>query len=329
MINVAVIGTGNMGRNHVRVYSEIDNVNLVAVSDVDKKVGKNIAWKFTCNYYTDYKKMLLHEDIDAVSIAVPTKFHKNVAIECIRGGKHVLIEKPIADTVEHGEKIWQEANDHGVLLMVGHIERFNPAVISLKKIIDGGQLGEVTSIIAKRVGVFPPQIKDANVILDLGIHDIDIFNFLLDKRPREVFTKSGRALGSQREDHALIILDYGDVSCFAQTNWITPVKIRTLAVTGTKGYAELNYITQELNIFESVYEKGHDSFGDFILKFGTPNEIKVNVQKEEPLKLEIQNFIDSIAGKAKPLVDGEDGIRALKIAVKSVESYKKGHPIPL
>ncbi|GBE55104.1 MAG TPA: Gfo/Idh/MocA family oxidoreductase [Euryarchaeota archaeon] len=329
MINVAVIGTGNMGRNHVRVYSEIDDVNLVAVSDINENTGKKISQKFKCQYYKDYKEMISKEKIDAVSIAVPTGHHEGVALECLKHNIHVLIEKPITDTIDKGERLWQKAREYGVLLMVGHIERYNPAVIALKKIMDEGRLGKIISIVAKRVGVFPPQIKDANVILDLGIHDLDLFNYMLGKEPREVYTKGGTALGSEREDHALIMLDYGDVSCFAQTNWITPVKIRNLAVTGTKGYAELNYITQELNIFESVYEKTHDSFGDFILEFGTPNEIKLSVKKEEPLKLEIKNFINAVQGKSAPLVTGDDGIKALKIALKSIESYRKGYPITL
>jgi UDP-N-acetylglucosamine 3-dehydrogenase len=206
---------------------------------------------------------------------------------------------------------------------VGHIERFNPAVQKLKEIIKHGKLGEITSIIARRVGIFPPQIKDANVFLDLAVHDIDIFNYLLERDPREVYAKAGRALSSRREDHAVITLDYGKAACMVQVNWITPVKVRNLAVTGTKGYAELDYISQELKVFESIYERTYDSFGDFVIKFGTSKESKVDVTTEEPLKAELEGFVECVKEGKKPAVSGEDGLKAVELAILSNESYKK------
>ncbi len=320
MTNVAVIGMGNMGINHARVYSELDRANLVAVSDVGKS-GREIARKFKCKFYKNYEKML-DEEIDAISIAVPTKLHKKVALECINANKHVLIEKPIADTIENGEKIISAAKSKGVLVMVGHIERFNPAVQKLREIIKQGKLGDINSIIARRVGVFPPQIKDANVILDLAVHDIDVFNYLLEKKPDEIYAKADRILNDNREDHAMILLNYAETKCFIQVNWTTPVKIRNLAVTGVKGYGELNYITQDLKIYESVYEKTYDSFGDFMVKFGTPKHMKIEVEKEEPLKVELKHFIGCVERKEKPLVSGEDGLLALKLSLDAVNSYK-------
>lgn len=321
MVNVAVIGIGNMGKNHVRVYSELKSASLVAISDLNKD-GHAVAKKTGCRFYKDYNDMLAEEAIDAVSICVPTKLHKKVAMDCIREGTGVLIEKPIADTVENARDIIRAAEKAGVLLTVGHIERFNPAVQKLKSLMKQKKLGQITSIVARRVGAFPPQIKDANVFLDLAVHDIDIFNYLLETAPTKVYSRAGAALNGRREDHAVLIFNYGSATCFLQVNWITPIKLRQLSVTGTKGYAELNYITQDLVIYKSVYERTYDSFGDFVVKFGTPKELKVNLKKEEPLKAELRHFIDCVRGKARPLVTGADGLLALQLSIDAAKSYK-------
>jgi UDP-N-acetylglucosamine 3-dehydrogenase len=329
MIKVAVIGVGSMGKNHARVYYELSNVKLVAVSDLDSSNLREISSKFSCKGYRDYKEMLREVDIDAVSIAVPTKLHKELTLNSIAEGKHILVEKPIADTKENALKMIGAAKRKGVVLAIGHVERYNPGVTKLKEIIEEGKLGEITSIMARRVGGFPPQIKDANVILDLAVHDIDIINYLLEARPKEVYAKSGDALKSGREDHAIINLVYEDVACVVQVNWITPVKVRELLVTGTKGYAELNYITQELRVFESSYEKSYDSFGDFVVKFGSPKEVEVKVHKKEPLKAELESFIDCIKNNKEPLIKGEDALHSLEISNKAIESYKKGTVIKI
>lgn len=326
MVNAAVIGIGNMGKNHARVYSELSGVNLVSIADVDER-SMEIARKLGCEFYSDYAEMLKSEDIDAISIAVPTKLHKKVALDCINAGKHVLVEKPIAESVDSAQKIISAAEKGRRVLMVGHIERFNPAVQKLKQIIRKGKLGEITSIIARRVGIFPPQIKDANVILDLAVHDIDVFGYLLEKQPLEVFAKAGRALNGTREDHAMILLNYGATTCLSHVNWITPVKIRNLAVTGTKGYAELNYISQDLKIYQSVYERAYDSFGDFVVKFGMPQEMNIKVVKEEPLKVELGHFVSCVKNGSEPIASGRDALLALRLSLCALESYRKNKPV--
>ncbi|MFQ5800148.1 MAG: hypothetical protein ACE5HH_00310, partial [Candidatus Hydrothermarchaeales archaeon] len=146
-------------------------------------------------------------------------------------------------------------------------------------------------------------------------------------RPKEVFAKSGDALKSGREDHAIIALAYKDTTCVIQVNWITPVKIRELAVTGTRGYGEVNYITQELRVFESNYERAYDSFGDFVVKFGSPAEIEVDVEKVEPLKAELEHFIYCVNRKKKLVVTGEDALATLMASQSAVESYKKNRVV--
>ncbi|MFH8039120.1 MAG: Gfo/Idh/MocA family oxidoreductase [Candidatus Aenigmatarchaeota archaeon] len=319
---VAVIGVGNMGRHHVRVYSELTNVKLVAISDVNKNVGEIIAKKYGCKFYCNYKEMLEKEEIDGVSIATPTSLHKDVALDVINANKHVLIEKPLADTVENAKKIIKAAKEKDVKLMVGHIERFNPAVRKLKEIINERKLGDIKTIIIRRVGLFPPRIKDTNVIIDLAIHDIDICNYLLGKEPAVLYATAGKALTNRQEDYADIFLRYGTINVFIQVNWITPVKIRNLSITGTKGYAELNYITQDLKIYESIFEKSRDETFEEVVKFGQPKEIHISVNKKEPLKEELKSFISYINGGVCE-ASGEEALKALEVATKIINFYRK------
>lgn len=318
MINVAVIGLGNMGKNHVRTYSEIDKVKLVAVCDCDEEKGKVIAEKNRCKFYKDYNEMFQKEKIDLVSLVVPTKFHEKIALDVIEKGVNILIEKPITDTIEGAQKIIEKAKQKNVKLAIGHIERFNPAVQKLKEIIDQERIGQITSIIARRVGLFPPQIKDANVIIDLAVHDIDIINYLMGDKPKEIEANAGRALISHREDYAEIFLKYKAASGFIQVNWITPIKIRNLSVTGTKGYAEMDYISQNVLLYESNYKKNFESFGDVVM-FSQPNKVEIGLDKGEPLKLELLNVIDAVEKNQEPLITGEVGLEALKIALQVID----------
>lgn len=322
-LRVAVIGVGVMGKNHARVYSELNECELVAVADLDEKKSKEAAAKFNCKHYTSHNEMLEKEQIDAVSIAVPTKYHKSVAFDAINKGVHVLLEKPIAGNINDAEAIINKAKEKKIKLLIGHIERFNPAVIKLKKIIDEGKLGTITSIIARRVGLFPSRIKDANIVIDASVHDIDIIRYFMGKEPDEVYTSGSRSLNSNREDQVVALLKYGDANGVVQSNWITPIKIRNLSVTGTKGYAELNYITQELVLYESNYEQTYDDYGDFIIKFGKPNKVKVKIKSKEPLKAEIEHFLRCASGKEKPLVSGKEGLATLKIALDINEKLGK------
>jgi len=319
-LNVAVIGVGNMGKHHARIYSSLKDANLVAISDINEKVGEEIAKKFNCKYYKNYKEMIEREELDVVSIAVPTRLHKKVALDIISKGINVLIEKPIASTLKEAHKIIEEAKKNKIKLTVGHVERFNPAVRKLKEIIQQGKLGNIISIIAKRVGPFAPQIKDAGVLIDLAVHDIDIINYLLEKEPTKIYANGGKAINSYKEDYAEIFLNYGPISGYIQVNWITPVKIRELHITGTKGYAQLNYITQELNLYQSKYKKEFDDYGDFVIKFGSSKKVSIPVKFEEPLKLEIESFLKSVKENKKLEVTAKEGLNALKIALKALKN---------
>lgn len=323
-LRVAVIGAGNMGFHHARVFSQLDGVKLCAVADVDPVRAQNVAARFGATPYTDYRAMLEREEPDAVTIAVPTRAHLRTALDVIEHGKHLLVEKPLAADVFEAERIVSAALSARVHLVVGHIERFNPAVQELRRRIAEGMLGEVTSVVARRVGVMPPQVKDANVIIDLAVHDLDILNFFFDRLPDQVTATAGHALLTNRFDHAEIFLKYARVGCFVQVNWITPLKIRTLSVTGNAGHAELNYMTQKLEIFESTHAREYDDFGDFVIRFGEARRAAVEIEMREPLRAELENFVGVIRDQADLIVTGQDGVNALKVAGQILENLKRG-----
>lgn len=313
-LRTAVIGVGSMGINHARIYSEISN--LVAVVDKNMEIGKVVSKQFKTQYFSDFLKMLKEVAPEAVSIVVPTSMHSKIAVECLKRKIPVLVEKPIADTIKDAKLIIKKAKENNIFFMVGHIERFNPVVRKVKEIIDKGDLGKITCIMARRVGGFPPRINDVGIAVDLAIHDIDIVNFLLSEEPRSVIVNSQRNHIENRSDSVEFFLKYKRTSAFIQANWITPVKIRKLNITGTEGYLEADYVNQTIEFYKSIYEKfkvASPNFSDYILKFSDPNKIMIKVSKKEPLKEEIIFFLDCI--KNHKIIDQNYALNALKIAL--------------
>lgn len=322
-LRVGVIGVGNMGRHHARVYSQLENVQLVAVADFDLWRARNVAARYEINAYADYCEMIDREDLDAVTVAVPTREHLDVALQVIARGVALLVEKPLAATRAQAEQIAAAARLTNVPLAVGHIERFNPAVRELWRRVLDGSLGNISSVVAKRVGVMPPQVQDADVIVDLAVHDIDVLNYFFASAPRIVRATAGYALLNNRYDHAEIFLQYGNAGCFVQVNWITPLKIRTLSVTGDAGYAELNYVTQKLEIFESNVAREYNNFGEFVVRFGEAQRTAVPITAAEPLKNELLDFTDAVMNQREPLVSGDVGCQVLHV-VEQIEQSLAG-----
>lgn len=313
MLNAAVIGVGNMGQHHARVYYELPEVNLVAIADRDVKNARILANKYQCNLYENYKKMLNQERIDLVSIAVPTPLHKKIAIDVLNSGKHLLLEKPIASTISEAEQIIKIAKRKKLKFTVGHIERYNPAVKKLKEVINQDKLGKIISIVIKRVGTYPQRFKDANVIVDLAVHDLDIINCLFgNKVPNNISVLGGEALNNKKIDYAEIMFSHGEIDCVIQVNWITPVKIRELAITGTEGYAEVDYINQKLVFYRGNVFINYGNFKEFVEKISRLEKKYIKVDKMEPLKLEISSFIKSVKENRPVEVSGEDALFALK-----------------
>ena len=309
-VNVGVIGVGAMGENHVRVYHKIEEANLVAVSDVSERALKKIEKKYGAKGYTEYSELLENPEIEVVSVCVPTTFHHNVVMEAIKNGKHVLVEKPIAFTLEEAEEMIAAAKEAGVLLATGHVERFNPAVQKAKELVDDGVIGDIVSTFAKRVGPLPPRIKDVGVAIDLAIHDLDIMNYLFDEEVTQVYGSMNNILGDcEFEDHAEIMVNFDNESTgIIEVNWLTPYKRRELELTGTAGIISVDYIQQSIEVYG---------------KFAQDIQIK----HEEPLKGELISFLNAVVNGTEPEITGEDGLKALKMVIAANRSSKEHKPI--
>jgi len=294
-LRCAVIGVGNMGKHHARIYSQI--AQLVSVADPVEAAGKLIADTYHAHYYRDFREMLHHETIDAVSVAVPTKFHEEISVYCLQKYIPTLVEKPMSNSVQSATRIIETAKKENVLLMVGHVERFNPAVIRLKKLIDEGIFGQIVSLNSVRVGINPPPTPSSNVAIDLGIHDVDIFNFLLGEIPIESNVIKGKIFEKNISDSASFLLRYKHATGTIQTNWMTPIKIRKLYITGTDGFAELDYITQTLVLYKHYMHKmATSNFKELVSLAKIPKK-QIYISKKEPLREELVYFLALVRKK--------------------------------
>lgn len=308
-LGVAVIGCGYWGKNHVRVFKEIENANIIAVADANENVAREIGERYGIKWFKNYENVLKLKEVEAVTICTPTETHAEIALRAIEEGKHVLVEKPMTSNVEEAKIITNKAREKGVFLTVGFIERFNPAVIEAGKLIKEGKIGETILAHARRVSRRAERIKDIGVIKDLGIHDIDVILMLFEDKVEEVYAIAGN-IEFVYEDYANIMIKFGkNKSAFIETNWLTPRKIRRLIITGTEGLINVEYITQEITI-----ENKKGIYQPFL-------------EYQEPLKLELKNFVISILNNVEPKPTGEDGIKALTICDAAIQSSKEGRPI--
>ncbi len=298
-MRVGVIGVGNMGRNHPRVYREL-GIELIGVADIDIKQAEEIAGQQGTKAFADYRE-LLDLKPDAVSVVVPTSKHNEVALEVIDRGINLLIEKPIADSLSTAREIVMAAESRGVKLVIGHIERYNPVVQKLKQMVDDNVLGKLVMLAARRVGPFVPRISDVGIIVDVATHDIDVIRYLVGNECSSVFARSTR-LKNLKGDAAIILMAFDDITAFVEVNWYTPYRLRTLTITGTEGAVTADYQKQEIEL---------DNFeGRTILK----------LNYHEPLKKELAHFLDCVENDKQPLTSGNDAIKVLEIALKAEES---------
>ena len=305
--NVGVIGVGSMGYNHVRIYSELENANLVAISDMVRGTLDKVSKEFNTVGYVDYDNILQIDDIEAVNICVPTVFHHDVAMRAIEAGKNVLVEKPIASKLPEAKEMINAAKDAGVILATGHVERFNPAVRVAKELLDAGEIGEVVTANAKRLGPYSPRIRDVGVAIDLAIHDIDIFNYLFESKANTVYANmSSKLKNCEFEDHAEIMTKYDSgVLTILETNWLTPYKKRQLNITGVDGIISVDYGNQTVTLYKEN------------------NQVEnVKVENKEPLKEELRSFVNAVQQDTEPEVTGQDGYEALRIVDAAMKSSK-------
>ncbi len=322
MTRVAVVGVGRMGRNHVRVYHEMPETELVAVVDQDRQLADECSRMYGVPAYQEVAEMVEKEKPEAVSVVVPTKLHFQVVEELLTLGCHVLVEKPIASTLDDARRMVTLAESQQKVLMVGHIERFNPAVIDLKRRLVKGELGRVFQVHARRLGPFPDRIQDVGVVMDLATHDLDIMRYLTGSEVKRVFSETTQEVHSSFEDLFVGILRFEDHTIgLLEINWLTPTKIRDLYVTGERGMFRLNYITQDLYFFENAEAMG-EGWSTLSLLRGVREgkEIKHAIQKREPLRVELESFIQRVIGNGSDIVTGDDAYAALALSLALVES---------
>ena len=321
-IRTAVIGVGAMGRNHARVYSDLPGVDLVGVADLDGKSAAAVAEKFGAQAYADFEKMLDDLRPDAVSIAVPTVQHCRVAMTAIERGIHLLIEKPISFSIEEGQQLIAAAERCGAKLMIGHIERFNPAVIALKAHLAAGELGRVFQIDARRQGPFPVRVVDVGVVIDLAVHDLDIMRYITGAEVIRAYAETERRIHSTSEDLLTGLVRLSDGTLGTLTiNWLTPTKIRELYVTGERGMFRVDYLTQDLYFYENATARDGDWDTLRVLRGVSEGRmIRHVVNKKEPLRAELEAFLAAVRGEIPVPITGNDGLTALMLAQNMVVS---------
>ena len=308
-MKIVQIGTGGWGKNHTRVLSELGV--LVAVCDADSQKSKEYGEKYSVNHYETLDELLVSEEFDGAFGVTPTSTHSEIAKKLLEAKKHVFVEKPMTYKSEDGDRLAKLAEKNKVILTCGYIERFNPAVDVVKKIVKEKKFGELVMLEFHRENRMPLHIKDVGIIYDTSVHDIDTANWLFDDMPNVVFARAGK-IKHEREDFANIMLGYkNDKVAIISSNWITPKRVRKFNAVCTDAIISSDFITQEI-----IVEKSE-------------NSETIQNEKQEPLLLEIQSFLGAIEGKNELIVKSQQAVNVTKIAEAALLSSQKGIPIYL
>jgi len=305
-LRVGVVGLGVMGKNHARVLSELPGVTLVGVADPDEAQVEFVTSRLGCAGFASLEA-LMDAGIDALTVAAPTQLHTAISLAAIARGIHVLVEKPIAHTVEEGRRIIDAAEKAGVTLMVGHVERFNPAVQSIRQAIAGD---DILSIQITRVGPFPPRMSDIGVVIDLAVHDIDLIRWFTGSEIAEIQPQTN-SIHAAREDIALLqFRTESGVLAHINTNWLTPFKARTVHVATRNKYISGDLITRQVT---ECFDYKPD--GSYSMRH-------LSVAYAEPLRAELVAFVDSVRNRTAPVTGGADGLASLDIAMRCLGEHQ-------
>jgi len=305
VVRVGVVGVGYLGQHHARVYSELPGVELVGVVDINRERAREVARRYSTTPFFDYRD--LFGKVDAVSIVVPTVLHRDIAAHFIEEGINILIEKPVTTTLEEAKELMEMATRKNVILQVGHIERFNSAVMELAKIVDNPIFIECC-----RMGPYVNRNTDVGVVLDLMIHDIDIVMSIVKSSVVKI-SASGRSVFSRQEDiaNAQLVFQNGCIVNLTASR-VTRKKIRRMEITQVDSFISIDYLEQEL----AVYKKTSSPLPQLLIE-------KPVMQKGEPLRLELEHFIRCVRNGEKPLVGLEEGKNALEVALRILEEIQK------
>jgi len=331
MPGVAVIGVGHWGKNHARAYKELCQegvADAVQICDVNQARVLELSSTLGIQGISDYQRILNDSNIQAVSIVTPSRTHYKVAKECMEAGKDVLVEKPLTMDVAEAEELVRIASKNNRILMVGHIFRYHPAVQELRRRINEGELGNIQNIISNRETFGLPR-KDMGVIYALGIHELDLFCYLMEVNyPESVTAVTSKVYSQDIEETAMLAVNFGDVKGYAFESWLVPghEKRRDLLVVGSQMSARVDYLKpQELCLFDSMV----------ITENGAPTSIEdkgervISIPYAEPLKEELRQFISCVNSRQKPLADGLVGARVVAMAEAALTSARTGKAVTL
>src|SRR5262252_7231007 len=312
LLRVGVVGVGVMGSNHARVLADLAGVKLAGIVDPDRKQRDFVSDALACPGYGEVGG-LLAGGVDAITIAAPTHLHRDLAMAAIEEGVHVMVEKPIASSVDEGNAIIAAARRVGVTLMVGHVERFNPAVAAIK---DAIREEDILSIAITRVGPFPPRMSNVGVVIDLAVHDIDLIRWFTDSEIVEVQPQLASAI-AEREDIALLqFRTASGVLAHINTNWITPFKARNVTIATRNKYISADLLTHQVTECfgfqpDGSYSRRHRAVGH-----------------SEPLRSELQAVVSAVVSGTRPAVTGEEGVAGLAIAIRCLENKSAPQAAP-
>ena len=308
-MKVVQIGTGGWGKNHARVLSQLGV--LSAICDVDPNRSKDFGTKYSVNHYSSLDSLLESEKFDAAFVCTPTSTHFPITTKLLQQKKNVFVEKPMTYLSHEGEELLELARKNKVILTCGYIERFNPAVALVKEYVKSKKYGELLMLEFHRENRMPLHIKDVGIIYDTSVHDIDTAMWLFDDTPEVVFARSGK-IRHEHEDFATIMLGFKDNRvAIISSNWITPTRVRKFNAVCSDAIITSDFISQEIKVETNS---------------GTEIPRK---EVEEPLLLEIKNFLAASDGKEETLVKPEHAVNTTKIAEASLLSSQKGTPIYL
>jgi UDP-N-acetylglucosamine 3-dehydrogenase len=325
-----------MGAFHVRNYAQIECAELVAVAEPSEEARRRALGGSQVLEFSDWRDLVEFgaDELDAVSIACPSEYHAEVALEALGAGLHVLVEKPIATTLPDALRMRGAAMEADRKLMVGHVERFNPAVAKLRELVADGRLGTVYRAHATRVGPLPARIQDTGVAIDLATHDLDVMQHVLDRSIGEIYADGGRFLHGSQEDLLTCLVrfgpeDGGDTLGLLDVNWLTPEKKREIVLIGENGLLRTSYITQDVWFVESPTAPLHWDGLSMLRGDGEGAAVRFSLAKAEPLQTELEAFCRCVLDDTPEPISAHDGVKALAAALAMRESAAVRRPVEL
>ena len=328
-MKVLLCGLGSMGSNHLRVLMSLNQeFDVVGVVDANPKRLADAKSLHGVTGFTNISEAVETTKPEAVVVVTPTETHFEICKEILEKGIALFVEKPITKNVKQGLELARLADSKKIPFMVGHIERFNPAVVAVRELIRRGDVGDLISVSVKRVGGNPRDVKGAGDVLgDLAVHDIDIVSWLTGQTPKLLDCVGHK---SQAIDSASMLFSCGATTVDMHVNWVTPVKIRQIQVTGTKGFIEVNLITQQVVwtkqnpvLIDFSTEKSQFFFDEYLLSFAAPDKIEVGILKREPLREEMRAFWKSVTTGAPMPVTAHEAVQALDLALQARAKVEK------